>query len=52
VHVATTQVAALQTANKTMRQQFKQIDVNAVEDLYDDLSDLIEESNMIQESLR
>eukprot|EP01094_Clydonella_sp_ATCC50884_P025891 TRINITY_DN695_c0_g1_i1.p1 TRINITY_DN695_c0_g1~~TRINITY_DN695_c0_g1_i1.p1 ORF type:complete len:230 (-),score=60.19 TRINITY_DN695_c0_g1_i1:270-959(-) len=46
-----TTVASMKEANKTLQKQFKQIKVEEVEDMYDDLQDIMEESNMIQESL-
>jgi len=47
-----TQVAVLQNANKNMKQQFKQIDIDSVEDLYDEMSEIIDQSNQVQEALR
>jgi charged multivesicular body protein 5 len=44
-------VSAMQDANKALRKQFKTLDVNKVEDLQDDMSDLLEQSEEIQSVL-
>lgn len=46
-----TTVTAMKEANKTMKQQFKKIDIDDVEDVMDDLEDLLEQNNEIQESM-
>merc|ERR1712137_655085 len=42
-------VDAMKHANKEMRKQFKQIDIDGIDDLYDDMADLMEDNDMIQE---
>jgi charged multivesicular body protein 5 len=44
-------VSAMKDANKELKKQFKAIDVNKVEDLQDDMSDLLEQSEEIQSVL-
>lgn len=41
-------VSAMQDANKELKKQFKQIDIDKVEDLQDDMADLLEQSEEIQ----
>mmetsp|Transcript_32138 Transcript_32138/g.54931 ORF Transcript_32138/g.54931 Transcript_32138/m.54931 type:complete len:219 (+) Transcript_32138:42-698(+) len=47
----TIMVSAMKAANATMKQQFKSIDIDSVEDLYDDMAELMEENDMIQEAM-
>eukprot|EP00339_Tiarina_fusa_P027723 CAMPEP_0117031090 /NCGR_PEP_ID=MMETSP0472-20121206/22388_1 /TAXON_ID=693140 ORGANISM="Tiarina fusus, Strain LIS" /NCGR_SAMPLE_ID=MMETSP0472 /ASSEMBLY_ACC=CAM_ASM_000603 /LENGTH=144 /DNA_ID=CAMNT_0004739347 /DNA_START=223 /DNA_END=657 /DNA_ORIENTATION=- len=44
-------VEAMKHANVTMKQQFKKINIDNVEDLYDDMAELMEENDMIQEAM-
>ncbi|KAJ1630193.1 Snf7-domain-containing protein [Pavlovales sp. CCMP2436] len=44
-------VSAMKDANAALKKQFKSIDINKVEDLQDDMSDLLEQSNEIQSVL-
>eukprot|EP00316_Scyphosphaera_apsteinii_P016900 CAMPEP_0119346550 /NCGR_PEP_ID=MMETSP1333-20130426/108059_1 /TAXON_ID=418940 /ORGANISM="Scyphosphaera apsteinii, Strain RCC1455" /LENGTH=201 /DNA_ID=CAMNT_0007359051 /DNA_START=123 /DNA_END=728 /DNA_ORIENTATION=+ len=44
-------VSAMRDANKALKKQFKQINVNEVEDLQDDMSDLLEQAEEIQTAL-
>merc|ERR1712232_215853 len=44
-------VNAMKHANTQMKKQFKQIDIDSVEDLYDDMAELMEENDMIQEAM-
>lgn len=46
-----TMVSAMKEANKQMKTQFKAIDVDSIEDIYDDMEDLMEEHNMMQDIL-
>merc|ERR1712137_342748 len=44
-------VDAMKMANKQMKQQFKQINIDSVEDLFDDMADLMEDNDIIQEAM-
>ncbi|PKK78466.1 hypothetical protein RhiirC2_652139 [Rhizophagus irregularis] len=44
-------VDAMQIANKEMQKQYKNIDINKIESIQDDMEDLLEQANDIQESL-
>merc|ERR1712000_727740 len=44
-------VNAMKQANVQMKKQFKQINIDSVEDLYDDMAELMEENDMIQEAM-
>merc|ERR1712137_292636 len=44
-------VNAMKHANTQMKKQFKQINIDSVEDLYDDMAELMEENDMIQEAM-
>merc|ERR1712137_632860 len=44
-------VNAMKHANTQMKKQFKQINIDSVEDLYDDIAELMEENDMIQEAM-
>jgi len=46
-----TTVTAMKQANVTMKQQFKNINIDEIQDVHDDLQDLMEENNEIQEVL-
>ena len=45
------QVSAMKSGVKAMKQEFKSINLNEVEDLQDDMSDMLEQSDEIQEIL-
>merc|ERR1719502_1660527 len=44
-------VAAMKDANKALKKQFKAININQVDSLQDDMSDLLEQAEEIQASL-
>jgi len=44
-------VAAMKTANKELKKQFKAVDIGAVEDLQDDMADLLEQAEEVQSAL-
>merc|ERR1719321_131218 len=44
-------VNAMKSANKELKKQFKTMDINQVEDMQDDMSDLMEQANEIQDVL-
>lgn len=44
-------VDAMQIANKEMKKQYKNIDIDKIENIHYDMEDLIEQSNDIQEAL-
>jgi len=44
-------VSAMKSANTEMKKQFKQIDINDIENLQDDMTDLLDQNNEIQEAL-
>merc|ERR1712137_1278114 len=44
-------VNAMKHANTQMKKQFNQINIDSVEDLYDDMAELMEENDMIQEAM-
>merc|ERR550514_2142638 len=44
-------VKAMKDANKALKKQFKQININQVEDLQDDMADLLEQAEEVQEAL-
>lgn len=46
-----TTVAAMKQAQKELKQQFKTVDIDEIEDLHDDMSDLLEDSEEIQDIL-
>lgn len=41
----------MKEANKQLRHQFKEININEIEDMQDDMSDMLEQANEIQETL-
>lgn len=44
-------VSAMKDANKSLKKQFKQINISKVEDLQDDMSDLLEQAEEVQNAL-
>merc|ERR1712039_566630 len=44
-------VSAMKDANKAMKKQFKQINIDQVEDMQDDMADLLEQAEEIQSAL-
>jgi len=46
-----TTVGAMKTANVELKKQFKNIKIDDIEDMQDEMTDLLEQSNEIQESL-
>lgn len=44
-------VGAMKDANKALKKQFKAIDINQVEDMQDDMSDLLEQAEEIQSAM-
>ena len=44
-------VGAMKDANKALKKQFKSIDINQVEDMQDDMSDLLEQAEEIQSAM-
>merc|ERR1712087_688245 len=44
-------VKAMKGANKELKKQFKSININEVEDLQDDMSDLLEQAEEVQNAL-
>lgn len=42
-------VAAMKEGAKTMKQEFKKVNIDKVEDLQDDMEDLLDEANEIQD---
>jgi len=44
-------VSAMKDANKTLKKQFKAININQVEDLQDDMADLLEQAEEIQSAM-
>ena len=46
-----TTVAAMKDANKSLKKQFKAINLSQVEDLQDDMSDLLEQAEEVQATL-
>merc|ERR1711998_790516 len=46
-----TTVAAMKDANKALKKQFKAVNIDQVEDLQDDLSDLLEQAEEVQSAL-
>ena len=44
-------VAAMKDANKDLKKQFKQINIDQVEDMQEDMSDLLEQAEEIQSAL-
>jgi len=44
-------VNAMKSANTSLKQELKKIDINDVENMQDDLSDLLQDNNEIQEAL-
>merc|ERR1719486_291800 len=44
-------VSAMKDANKALKKQFKAININQVEDLQDDMSDLLEQAEEVQAAL-
>ncbi|XP_041460063.1 charged multivesicular body protein 5-like isoform X1 [Lytechinus variegatus] len=44
-------VDAMKTGVKTMKKEFKQIDIDEIDDLQDDMEDMLEQANEVQESL-
>ncbi|KAF9935538.1 hypothetical protein BGZ65_003260 [Modicella reniformis] len=49
-NVATT-VDAMRTANQAMRQQYKQFNIEKIEQMQDDMEEIMEQANEIQETL-
>ena len=41
----------MKDANKALKKQFKAIDINQVEDMQDDMSDLLEQAEEIQSAM-
>eukprot|EP01102_Stenamoeba_stenopodia_P015230 TRINITY_DN5175_c0_g1_i1.p1 TRINITY_DN5175_c0_g1~~TRINITY_DN5175_c0_g1_i1.p1 ORF type:complete len:240 (+),score=81.94 TRINITY_DN5175_c0_g1_i1:62-721(+) len=46
-----TTVAAMKEANSTMKNQFKEIKIDDIENIYDEMEDLLEQSNEISDTL-
>lgn len=46
-----TTVQAMQDANKVLKKQYKKMDIDKIETIQDDMEDLMEQANMVQESL-
>eukprot|EP00011_Vannellida_sp_DIVA3-517-6-12_P013615 CAMPEP_0114613470 /NCGR_PEP_ID=MMETSP0168-20121206/5148_1 /TAXON_ID=95228 ORGANISM="Vannella sp., Strain DIVA3 517/6/12" /NCGR_SAMPLE_ID=MMETSP0168 /ASSEMBLY_ACC=CAM_ASM_000044 /LENGTH=567 /DNA_ID=CAMNT_0001824475 /DNA_START=195 /DNA_END=1900 /DNA_ORIENTATION=+ len=46
-----TMVSAMKQANTQMKQQFKAVNLDSIEDLYDDMADLMDEHDMMQDIL-
>jgi len=46
-----TTVAAMKDANKTMKSQFKEIKINDVENVFDEMQDLLEDANEVNDLL-
>jgi len=46
-----TTIGAMKTAQQTMSKQFKDVSIDEIEDLQDDMTDLLETANEIQDSL-
>nr|XP_054750041.1 charged multivesicular body protein 5-like [Lytechinus pictus] len=44
-------VDAMKTGVKTMKKEFKKVDIDEIEDLQDDMEDMLEQANEVQESL-
>ena len=44
-------VAAMKTGVKTMQKEFKKINIDQIEDIQDDLSDMLEQADEVQETL-
>ena len=44
-------VQAMKAANKDLKKQFKQINIDQVEDMQEDMSDLLEQAEEIQSAL-
>jgi len=44
-------VAAMKDANKALKKQFKQININQVEDMQDDMADLLEQAEEVQNAM-
>merc|ERR1719506_1754135 len=44
-------VSAMKDANKALKKQFKQIKINQIEDLTDDMADLLEQAEEVQNAL-
>eukprot|EP01104_Vermistella_antarctica_P000642 TRINITY_DN1078_c0_g1_i1.p1 TRINITY_DN1078_c0_g1~~TRINITY_DN1078_c0_g1_i1.p1 ORF type:complete len:228 (+),score=77.79 TRINITY_DN1078_c0_g1_i1:447-1130(+) len=44
-------VKAMKSANKTIKQQFKKVNIDEIENLQDDMEDLLEQSNEVNEAL-
>lgn len=44
-------VEAMKDANKALKQQYKKINIDKIENLQDDMEDMLEQANEIQEAL-
>ncbi|KAG1225157.1 hypothetical protein G6F68_019982 [Rhizopus microsporus] len=44
-------VDAMQTANKEMKKQYKNVDLDKIDQLQDEMEDLMEQANEVQETL-
>ncbi|KAF9978732.1 hypothetical protein BGZ73_000742 [Actinomortierella ambigua] len=46
-----TTVDAMRTANQTMKQQYKKVDIDKIEQMQDEMQDIMDQANEIQETL-